>query len=280
MIRLIEQYDLDLFRIDFNPLYTYEGAQTQRGNVTESNYWRYYEAFYGMFERVQRSFPHVTFQQCSAGGARNDLGMTSRFHEAYLTDLLWLPHVLQNYAGMTMGTSPERIVIAFGACREGIGYPENFDTLLRCIYGLGTPMMFGGVVAPDVPSLTPERREAFRRYGALYRDFMRPVLPTSRMFHHAPISARGGVSSCGWFCVEFAAPDASRGWAVIARLGRDDSDVFRLMPRGLDPARTYRVTFDSLKSSVLVDGLRLMHDGLSVRLEMIAGSELVLFEAT
>jgi hypothetical protein len=48
--------------------------------------------------------------------------------------------------------------------------------------------------------------------------------------------------------------------------------------RGLDPARTYRVTFDSLATSVQIDGLRLQQDGLVIRLENVGMSELLLFE--
>ena len=121
LVRPIEGYELDLFRLDYNPLFTYEGSTTIRDGYVENNYWRYYEAFYSIFERIQKRYPNLILQQGATGEARNDLGVVSRFHEAYLTDMLWLPHVLQNYSGLTMGLPPEIIVTAFGACREGIG---------------------------------------------------------------------------------------------------------------------------------------------------------------
>jgi hypothetical protein len=49
--------------------------------------------------------------------------------------------------------------------------------------------------------------------------------------------------------------------------------------RGLDPTRTYKVTFDSLRSEIRLDGTKLVGDGLSIRLEDIGSSELLLFEA-
>jgi hypothetical protein len=40
----------------------------------------------------------------------------------------------------------------------------------------------------------------------------------------------------------------------------------------------YRVTFDSLATSVQIDGLRLQQDGFVIRLENVGMSELLLFE--
>jgi hypothetical protein len=60
-------------------------------------------------------------------------------------------------------------------------------------------------------------------------------------------------------------------------LWQEDTYTFR--PRGLDPARTYRLTFDSLGTSMTVDGLRLIQQGVPLRLENVGMSELLLFEA-
>ena len=103
--------------------------------------------------------------------------------------------------------------------------------------------------------------------------------------------------------MEYAAPDRSRGWATIVRMRNGKGDLFvyhygneviddntgtadchyaeeqyTFHPRGLDPARTYRVTFDSLESTVTADGLSLIRDGVPVRLENVGMSELLLFE--
>ena len=278
LVRLIEGYELDLVRLDFNPLFTYEGPSTPRDGFLENNYWRYYDTFYHIFERIRRRYPNLILQQCAVGGARNDIGVVSRFHEAYLTDVLWLPHVLQNYSGLTMGLPPEIIVTAFGACREGIGYPENFNTLLRCIFTLGTPLIFAGIVGPSCEQLTRERRNDFLRYAKLFKEFIRPLLPTCKMYHHAPVTARGGVTANGWFAVEYASPDRTKGWATIARIGTSESDTFRFTPRGLHRGKTYTVTFDSTSESATVDGLRLVQSSVPIRLESIAASELLLFE--
>lgn len=273
--RIIEHYQPDLYRLDYNPLFTYGGPETDRDGFRESNYWRYYEAFYGIYERVQRRYPDVILQQCAAGGARNDLGTAGHFHETYLTDGLWMPHVLRAYSGQTLALPPEALVVAIGAP----GWKGPLETYLRCIFSLSTPLLAFGP-APSVEELSPPARKAYLRYAGLYKQVIRPLLPDCRMFHHAPVSARGGVTSSGWFAVEFASPDRSRAWATVVRMGDSESDTFHLVPRGLDPSRTYRVTFDSLDASAEIAGLQLAQEGLRVRLEAALSSELLLFDAT
>jgi hypothetical protein len=124
------------------------------------------------------------------------------------------------------------------------------------------------------------------------------------MYHHEPVNHRGGVESSPWFAIEYTSPDRTEGWATIIKMRNgsgdtfvhkypneviDDreipasqiweSDTYIFRPRGLDPAKTYRVTFDSLDTTVTIDGLRLLQEGLPIRLENAGLSELLLFEA-
>jgi hypothetical protein len=127
--------------------------------------------------------------------------------------------------------------------------------------------------------MNPAIRQAYLRYANLYKSFIRPLWPTCRMFHHAPVTDSSGVASSPWFAVEFAAPDRTKGWATIVRMAGGDSDTYLFRPRGLDPARTYRVTFDSTGTTATEEGLRLIQEGLPIRLGSVLSSELLLFEA-
>jgi hypothetical protein len=99
------------------------------------------------------------------------------------------------------------------------------------------------------------------------------------MYHHAPITSREGADSGPWFAMEFAAPDRSKGWATIVKLANSDSDSYLFKPRGLNPAKNYRVTFDSTGTTAIIDGARLQREGLMIRLETTLSSELLLFQA-
>ena len=241
LTRIIERYKLDMYRLDYNPFATFDGPSTERSGFRENNYWRYYEAFYGLFERVHKKYPDLILQQCAAGGGRNDLGTASRFHETQVTDGNMMPRVLQIYSGQTLALPPETLIhpVAEGDHMvNGSGYN---DTLLRNTFTLTIPWINKGV-APSLEELAAPRRERYLHYANLYKRFMRPIFPTSKMYHHAPVSAKGGVTSSGWFAMEYAAPDHSKGWATIVRIGTSDSDTYLFKPRGLDRGKTYRVS--------------------------------------
>jgi alpha-galactosidase len=99
------------------------------------------------------------------------------------------------------------------------------------------------------------------------------------MYHHAPVNMHHDFDAGSWFVAEFASPERTKGWATLVRLAEADGDVYVFRPRGLDPARTYRVTVDSVGTSARVEGVRLMQGGLPVRLETALSSELLLFQA-
>ena len=279
---LIERFKLDLFRLDYNipsevPL---EGATATRDGIAENRWWRYYETFSDIFRHVHARYPNVVLQQAACGGGRNDLGTVGLFHEAYLTDGLRMPYEFQNYSGQTLHLPPEIMIIAHGAdAGGGYGHVENFETYLRLTYTLGTPWIFAGMAAPSVQELTADRRERFLHYAALYKDFIRPLLPTCRAYHHDPVSAKGGVESSPWFAMEFASPERDRGWATIVRIASRGEDTYIFRPRGLSASREYRITLDNTGDSITMRGIELMRDGLPLRLESVGRSELIVMQA-
>jgi len=186
---------------------------------------------------------------------------------------------LRNYCGQTLGLPPEIFVITPGAYGQSTrGRVGNLEANLRTTFALCTPAIFSGMVAPSLAELSPERLDLHRRYIRLYRDFMQPLLPKCRMYHHAPVSSRGGVDSSGWFAVEYADPEGSKAWAFVARIGDTDSDTYTLVPRGLKAGESYRITLDNSGEKLTINGWESLQKGISIRLESIASSELILFE--
>jgi alpha-galactosidase len=273
---MIDRYKVDLFRLDYNPGFDGEMGQSTRDGIDENLYWRYYENTYRIFERLKAKYPHVIFQQAAAGGGRNDLGFSSRFDEEYTTDGLDMPPVLQDYSGQTLGLPPEILVNAFGI-PEHSSNRGHLDTHLRISFTLGTPWL--APVAPSLHDLNPEIQEQYLHYATLYKSFIRPLLPTCRVYHHAPVNDRDGVDTNPWFAMEFSSPDRQRAWATIVHLKQSDSDVYHFRPRGLDPGKMYDVTLDSKSATMTVAGFRLIQEGLPIRLASVESSELILFKA-
>lgn len=280
--RLVEDFRLDLFRIDFNiPSMTpFEGLAIARDGKPENNYWRYYDKQLEILKRIRAKYPKLILQQAACGGGRNDLMTASAWHEDYLTDGLRMPYELQNFSGQTLMLPPEVILIAHGADARGVtGFMENFESYLRTMFTLSTPWVFAGMTGPSVEEMSPERLELFRKYGELYKNFIRPILPTARVFHHGPVTSKGGVESSPWFAMEFTAPSRDKGWVTIVRIGESDSDHFVFRPRGLDIGKRYQVTVDSTGDTFEIEGAKLASDGWPVRLETMGMSELLLLQA-
>jgi alpha-galactosidase len=274
--KMVEDYSVDLFRLDYNPGFDYEMGQHSRDGIAENDYWRYYEATYKLFEQVKKEFPKLVLQQAAAGGGRNDLGFASRFDEQYTTDGLDMPVVLQDLSGQTLGLPIEMFATAFGIPAHSVSR-GHLDTHLRVTFSLGTPWL--APVAPEMKDMNPEIVEMYRHYVNLYKNFIRPIMPTCVVFHHAPVNASDGVDKNPWFAMEFDSPDRSKGWATLVKLYPGTND-YEFIPRGLDPGKSYKVTFDRLKTSVNISGLDLIRKGLPVHLESVEDSELLLFEAT
>jgi alpha-galactosidase len=271
--RLIQKYDLDMFRLDYNTSAGAGGNRVQDGFV-ENTLWRHVEAVYGMFERVHKRFPKVILQNCASGGGRLDLGMMSRFHNAELSDWLRAPRGLKILNGMTWILPPEILLRTFGTETGGLEADGDLDLQLR--HAMMARPIFRGI-SPTLEEFNPEQRERIRATVAQFKSVLRPIMVGCRVYHHTPLTPV--MEASPWMVMEYAAPDARRATAWLYRTAQTGDPVFVYRPRGLDFGRTYRVTFGNSKQKVEIAGDRLLQFGIPVRLESNLTSEMLLFEA-
>ncbi len=277
LAQIIDRHDLDMYRHDMNGCEGGEGSETLRDGFVENDCWRHYDALHAIFERVHAKYPDLILQQASGGGARLDMGSVARWHEHYSSDRASHPYVYQMASGMSVSLPPEIVVTPNGM---GGNNQPDLDTMLRGAYALGnTPMIFNGMLPGSVDEFEPGELERFLYYADIYKTFIRSLLPTCKVYHHAPVNATGGVDSGGWLVMEFAAPDRERAWAVIIRFWEVGLRRYLFKPRGLDERRTYNVTFDNTRRTEALEGSSMNRDGLSVTLRHEQHSELLLFEA-
>jgi alpha-galactosidase len=147
----------------------------------------------------------------------------------------------------------------------------DIDTQLRVAI-LGHPTLFG--VAPSTDEVPPLHRKRIEHAVGLYKSRIRPMLATSRVFHHTPEFEF--ERPFGYLALEYAAPDGLGGVAGVFRLAKAE-DSYTFTPRGLDRGRRYRVTLDNNGQSYLADGASLADQGITVRVSGPLGSELILF---
>jgi alpha-galactosidase len=271
--RVVEELDLDLFRLDYN-INAWEGGHALRDGFVENTLWRYYEVLYGTFDRLRARFPRLILENCSSGGGRTDLGIMARFHTTQISDWAQLPRALAVLNGMTMALPPELCHPLGGYMSGEELFYADVDTQFRAVL-FGHPMLIGS--APSVEEMVPGFGAILRRNVELYQKHIRPILSASRVFHHTPVidfrNPRG-------FCVlEYAASDGHSAVAGVFRLAGPGPNTYHFRPKGLSRGSQYNVRFDNRGESVEASGLALANDGLEIRLDSPLTSELLIFES-
>jgi alpha-galactosidase len=276
--RMVERHQLDLYRHDFCAVKRGQGSETRRGGFVECDYWRHYDALHETFARIHARYPSLILQQAAEGNARLDLGMVGVVQEHFTSDWGWYPYAYRMLSGLSVELPPE--VYAHNNGMAAAKDLPDLDTTLRCAYAAGnTPMIFNGLLPKSVEAMKPETRQKCLHYAGIYKQFIRPLLATCKVYHHAPVNAASSIESGQWFAMEFTSPDRAKAWAFVVRFPKADSNQYLLKPKGLDERKTYRVTFDNTGKTELIDGSSLMRDGLRIRLDAARASELLLFEA-
>jgi alpha-galactosidase len=188
-----------------------------------------------------------------------------------------LPRGLKILNGVTLALPPEILLRTFGTEVGEHVLDGDVDAQLRLC--LCRPIFRG--IAPSLAELSPYLRERVEHYVGLFKTVLRPILLECRMYHHTPFLPL--TETTPWCVLEYAKPDRSAAAAVVFRTScaaaGPDPDEFRFRPRGIDPARHYRVTLDNGGLTFGVSGRDLMLQGLPVRLEQPLASELLLFHA-
>ncbi len=270
--RVVEEFDLDLFRLDYN-IDAWEGGHALREGFVENTLWRHYEVLYGIFDRLRARFPRLILENCSSGGGRTDLGMLARFHTTWISDWAQLPRSLAVLNGMTLALPPELCNRIAGSMNGEEVFYGDVDTQFRAAI-FGHPVLVGS--APSVAEMVPGFAASLKRAVELYQTFVRPILSTCRVFHHTPvIDFRNPRGHC---VLEYATPDGRRAVAGIFRLAGPAPASYRFRPRGLDRGGRYRVRFDNTGEVAEASGLTLATEGLEIPLAAPLTSELLLFD--
>ncbi len=271
--RLIVEHELDLFRLDYNIGNIGAGAYSEQAGFVENAYWRYYEAVYGIYGRLSARHKDVIFQNCASGGARTDLGMVRYFDHTWVTDWQIAPRAFTITNGMTMALPPERVDRLAGMGQSGQRTAElDFQFRLQLFVH---PSLNWFHLKDAAPNKVQQAR--IRNAVRIYKDFVRPIHPTSRIYHHTPVAK--GFEPHGWGVLELASRDRTKAIAGLFRLSDPAEPEYLLRFRGIDPGRRYRVTFDNSSESCEVDGMTLTRTGIVSPLETALTSELLIVEA-
>lgn len=270
--RVISDNQLDFFRLDFNQGFVGDGYVNERDGYQENHYWRYYNAVYGLFARLRKRFPDVIFENCASGGARTDLGMLASFDTTWVTDWQLAPRSFDIVNGMSLALPPEFIGRLVGTLGQKAFVTADLDFQLR----IG---LFGH---PNIPmntllgvALNEDHLSRILHFVEIYKTFVKPYAADALIYHHTPDLA--DVHANGWGVLERAASDRSTSVLAAFRVGEATGQVDHVVyPRGIDPARRYRVLYDNESAETVHDGKDLARFGLPVRAGTLSSQLFVL----
>ena len=271
IVRVIEENELDFFRLDYNTD-PGRGVRGVHDGFVENGYWRYYETVYGVYDRLRARFPKVIFENCAGGGARTDIGMVRRFNHTDATDWQIAPRSFMITNGMTMALPPEYVDRLLGG-QDG-QTAADFDFQSRLLLFMEPKF---GFLYPIGAQVNPIFMQRTKHWIGIYKNFVRSFISTSRIYHHTPTVS--GLEPHGWGVLEMGSEDQGRSICALFQLSMPTQPEYRLHPRGLDVSRRYKVTFDNSDRSTTVDAFTLMEQGILIRLEGALTSELLIFEA-
>ena len=183
IVRIIQKYDLDMFRIDYNSTVE-EGGNRMKDGFLENTQWRHVETLYAIFDRVRKRFPNVIFQNCAGGGGRLDYGMMQRFQNTELSDWMRGPRQLKILNGMTWVLPPEILLRTFGTETDGLEEDGDLNSQLRIVM-LCRPIFRG--ISPTLEELDPVLRDKIRESVAEFKQTVRPIMVNSRVYHFTPV---------------------------------------------------------------------------------------------
>ena len=269
--RVIEENELDLFRLDYNVdtrelFYLHSDGSGENASVKHA------EAVYRIWKTVTEKYPEVIFENCASGGGRVDAGLTRFFHHTWVSDdqVPPLSRVITN--GMSLVMPPERMDrLVAGMWSHELG---SLDYHMR---NAMTGHISMNVLSGREPVWNPEQLGFIRHSIEVYKGFIRPFLPTSFIYHHTLTEEeyRTGTPSV----IEVASRDRDRAAITVLTSPLQGDGNITVRPRGIDPKGTYRVTLDNSGATWTVTGYELLSRGIPVYLPSALTSELILIEA-
>ncbi len=267
--RVIEDYKLDLFRLDFN---MEQNVILEKDGKKYSGEYEYYKATCEMYRRLRLKYPKVVFENCASGGRRTSLDFVKNFTHTWVTDWQVAPRSVAITNGMTMVLPPEKVDGLVGGMNSHTRASLDFQAR-RCIFGRPTTNTYNCVGS----EFNPAQIDFIKHTFDIYKEFVRPYAPTGKIYHHTPECF--GTEPKGIMILERSSEDSSCGIIGVFGLCDVQEPATMVYPRGIDVSKSYEVTFDNSGAKVTLSGYDMCQNGIRVALDGSLTSELIIYKA-
>ena len=221
-------------------------------------------AYYAIYERLRLEHPQLLLEICNDGGRMMDFGSAAHGDYFSITDIYDPLSNRRAFFDASFVLPPAMLE----------SYVEKWPapSLATFRYMLRSGMMGWFSLMQDSVQWSPEQHAAAMAEFSLYKSALRPLIRAADLYH---VGERpDGVH---WDGIEYFSTGAARG-VLYAFRGTTDEGSHRYRLQGLDPERSYRVTFHDQGAAATLSGATLMREGITVTLAAPLSSELVFIE--
>ncbi|MDX9882500.1 MAG: alpha-galactosidase [Prolixibacteraceae bacterium] len=271
--RLVKKYNLDWIKIDYNlspgNCFDDEGL-TMKGTIHYNNVLIYYN----ILDELQAENPNLIIENCASGGRRFDTGIMQHTHASWVSDEVDpLPSLALGYGANTQFSSEICNQWMVGdKNRDGkidtTCTPDWFNFLLR------VPMNGQFGISSRVYEWTQSMIDQAADQIKMYKEHIRPVIMGSDTYH---LTQQPDMKKPeGWMAIQYVSPDSKKSIVMTYRL-QNSEPVFNLKVRGLNPNEAYKILIEQ-KQTCILNGNKIMEEGISVSLDSIWSSAIVKIE--
>lgn len=243
MSDILGNNDIDYIKWDFNRNITEAGSALLPPERQKEFFHRFILGTYELMDRITKAFPNLLFENCSGGGGRYDPGMM------YYSPQIWCS---DNTDALS------RIDIQFGSslCYPASVQGAHVSASRRSSYETKRNVAMWGTFGYelDPAKISEEARNEIKEqiadyhkyYNVIhYGDFYRIISPWDDPYR------------CAW---EFVSEDKKEALLTILIKFSKQRRLFIIKPKGLDPEKKYRNSYDNSVRS----GASLMNAGINL----------------
>ena len=243
---LLAQYNVAFIKWDMNR------NVSEPGSVVGKAIWQAHVAgVYGIIDRLRAKYPHLTFESCSGGGGRVDLGILGRADQVWTSDNTDALDRLHIQEGFSLAY-PARVMEAWvtheknhqtGRFHE---LSTRFDVAMRGALGIGA----------SLNTLGDSELKAYASYIAFYKR-MRHIVQGGDLYRLERLEEAGAST------ILYVLPDGREAVYSVVVHSHKLGQFRRMVPlKGLIPSATYQVLDRFEKVRLTATGYELMVQGI------------------
>ncbi len=275
--RLVTVYQARWIKFDFNVSPKLGCNSLSHGHGEGDGLYWHYQGYYQFLKEVHEKYPCLTIENCGGGGLRNDLGILSRAHCAYMSDHDYVDNHFQCLWGAASYIHPALCYqFTQSECisdHNGIFNPITGDLApAKLDFYIRASLLSSCGFSYRFKNWKPEWLKRLKHHIELFKYFSKKYILMGDMFRLTGQALRGGKGD-RWQAYQYMAQD-NTAYAFVFRLkgGEPERTIYL---QGLDNDSVYDITFADCEHRITRSGKSFMEDGITFTDLPEEGSEIM-----